>query len=1121
MLRGPYLPFSVAGWLFLSLGALLAARSLPAQEVTRNLANPANAAWQAGRYSTATVQVSAVPERPAESAWPANAPASLRVTLGYAGAGFQQGLCGPVQARIPGRCLRVAVWLQPLDAAHSWLLQFQDAQGKDKVGEQKLEMPVKAKPGQWTQQTFTIPADWPQPLTLVGVVGHNWNDQKTKTDASLLVHNLRVTTDISGIPDQQTLLTVNVDSGREGNVFTSGGVAPAFTVRLTSWLSQPLAGTVVSTLTDEAGATVATSRTPLALDDAQTIPVPLALKDYGTYHLTVELQGDNGWKRSATHRLAWVPAPLKQPPAEQRVSPWGINIHGGIEGVAYQGIAAAGFTWIRDYAYAWDWMQRARGDDNKFAGWPWYPQMDAKARAAGLLVMPCLMKGIGEPIDKQALLAPDRAWKVDLLRILMAFPQYSAWELDNEYDLQHGGAEAQRQWRSYQDYHRAFGQTVKFLDDSAWTVENGAAGLYPERVAKNVASGAFKDIDVINGHYYCGTAPPEIAVTNANTGGGDEPPALVYDRLRDLVTAASSDGRARQTWITEFGWDTLAVHIVSEAQQAAYLQRGFVLGRQAGISKLFWYWNLDTKKEQPDTFFDGCGIFDRNQEPKPALAAAAGLTHLLVQPVPLGTFDFGPNSMGHLFRDRGRLVACAFQVDPALPAPAPQFKSGTLYDLNANRVATAPATLGLAPLWADGVDEQDPIVKQACYDLASRYLVRATAGDHFTVQLRARNPRTTALAAHYQVTLPAGWSATPAAGELAAAPNETREVPLVIQLPAAGTAPTGDVLINVDEGGTVKHLVVKVMLLPAGQLTCESLGVTPGADNLVVHLRNNSVLPRAYRLRLTLPKSWSAPATEIPVPEVAAGAIQDVTVPLTWSLAWTAAETAEVAVLASTGEVLDHQGIRPGAWAVPGVAAGALPLDGTLDKWPAAARLPASMLGHRGLDGDADLYLAHSPAGLYVAVVVRGSDGVVTAPKSFWTTHALELFLDAVNDKHERREYAPTDHQFWCCPLVAENRPYLGRWQRFKEIKSTLFDLPGVTGTARTSGTGYVLQFLLPAAQISGWKGGAGTQLGLNLNLTIPGAGGRSGQTSEVFWPHSKQGLTAQLPASWGTLYLR
>lgn len=1090
--------------------------------VSRNLSDPAAGLWVEGAFNSAHASAKSAAELPPEASEElrAECSAALELSVRFDGTGFQFATIGPATGRIPGQCRQVTLWAKVSEPVYGWTLVFKDAQGRDKVGENKLELPLKLKPGTWTRLTLPVPSTWVQPLSLTGIVTHNWGKTGVKAEGKVLLYDVRVHTDVAAIADPKELVSVSLQTGQEGNTFTT---AEPMTCRLVvdSWLGQPRPATVAAIVTDNAGKPLKTLPAQGLVRGTSSFELPLGLEACGAYRLQAKLSLEGGLAFERSARLVRIPEPRSLTAAEKRRSPWGLNVHGGMADNPYRALGKAGFVWVRDYAYGPDWIARARGDDHKFGGWPWYPRLEKQRQEAGLILLPCLMGSLGNAIGKQHKLVPDKPWKTDLLRILMDFPQPTAWEIDNEYDLAHGKAETGRKWQSYRDYHRAFGQITHLFDEQLWTVEQGTAGIYPERVRESVLSGAFAQIDVVNAHHYCGIAPPELAVTNTNTGGDEAPPISVYDLMRELAAAADADGKDRQAWITEFGWDTLAVHIVSEAEQAAYLQRGYVLGLAAGLDKLFWYWTLDSKNP-PSNFFDGCGLFDPKDEPKPAFAAMAGLTHFLRLPAYLGSFDFGPNSLGHAFRDGNRLVACAFRVDPRQPAPVPKFQSGKLHDCYGNALAAAPAALDIAPTWAIDLAPEDPLLRQTSFELASRWFLRATAGDTAEVRLRVRNQRATAIAASYRTVLPAGWSATPASGPLAVPAGKTQEFAIQVQLPATAAAGAGEqqVLVEVDDGGMVKRLPVRVLILPAAALTVAGLPATPGDAKLDVTLRNNSLQARAYRLRLDLPASWKAANREIATDTAAPGSNLQLSLPCTWALGWKPDEKAEIVALSATGAELDRKGIRPGALSIPQVKPEAIACDGSLADWPAAARVPAWALGRRGLDTDAGLYLAWSTAGLHVAVDCRNSDAKVPNPDIFWATDCLEFFLDSGNDKKARPQYAQTDHQFWFCPLVDAQRTYMGRWKRNTEIPETRKDIPGLTSAAKRTPKGYVMEFLLPAAMVTGFTPAPGQWLGANLNLTIPGPGGRGGM-SEVFWPAAKRDGVAEHPETWGGLYLQ
>lgn len=71
-------------------------------------------------------------------------------------------------------------------------------------------------------------------------------------------------------------------------------------------------------------------------------------------------------------------------------------------------------------------------------------------------------------------------------------------------------------------------------------------------------------------------------------------------------------------------------------------------------------------------------------------------------------------------------------------------------------------------------------------------------------------------------------------------------------------------------------------------------------------------------------------------------------------------------------------------------------------------------------------------------------------------------------------------------PLIDEGRVYAGQWKRGNEIPETRYDLP-IEGAKRKTEGGYIVEFLLPASFLQGFKPQVGVKIGLNINLTVRG----------------------------------
>ena len=1078
--------------------------------VSRNMTDPLASSWQPGPYNSAAGQVTVTnavpPDQPRTGA-------SLRIAVDYSGKGFEFCSIIPASGQIPGLCRRGSVRALVSDSTHAWMLAFKDARGRSEIDGKKLEIAIKGRPGSWTTTSFTIPPAWEQPLALSAISAHNW-ESKTKTaHAELLIHDLIVETDVSAVTNTASLVRAGMTGPAVNNVIVEGEPV-AWTVSVDSWLGSPLAGSLTWSFQDESGSVLTGGVADVAVTDTVARAIAVAPARYGLYRLTASASLQNGTTFSRTSHLAYVPHPPVLTEEQKDLSPYGINVHGGMPDVPYQTVSRIGFAWIRDYAYSWEWMLRAKGEDGKYGGWPWYPKMDRKARGAGLRVLPILMGAMGHEVEAGRA-TPDQAWKAELLHILLAFPQYTVWELDNEYDYKHGREEEAHGWASYRAYHKLFSDCIQFLDPRVTAVESGTAGVYPERVRANVLSGAFDKIGVINAHFYCGARPPELTRLNANTGQQEAVPVLMADTLRELVKAAASDGRARKTWITEFGWDTLAVHIVSEKEQAAYLQRGYLMGLQAGIDRMFWYWDRDTKNK-PSVFFDGCGLLDPREEPKPALAAMAGLAQRLKLPHAVGTCEFGPNTMGYVFRDQGRLVGCAFKIDPAGAEATVEFPGGTLHDLYGNALSSRKVKLDIAPVWIDDLPASDPMVLQTAYEVVSRRYIRATAGDPFTIEVQVRNQRPTALTAVMGMSAPRGWVMEHPSTTVEVAPGAEKIVPLKVAIDPRAAPGLQSMTVELRDAAVRKTIRIEVEVLPFATARTAPLAGAPGKASLKVDLRNNSLQPRDFVLTPEVPAGWSVNIPTMTLAAMPSQGTTQVVFTVDWKPAWKSGEEAGVAVLTADGTRITRAPLIPGA--MPLASVSGIAFDGHLKEWPVAARLPAWATGCTHGAPDADLYAGWSPEGLYIAAEVHNSRADVMDTKAFWGGDCLEVFVDTQDNKAERKEYQPTDHQFWLCPLVKEGRVYVGRWKRSAEIAATQYDLAGVKSACRKTADGYIMEVLLPASCLTRFAPVSQGHLGLNLNLSVSGV---DGELREVFWPAPKADGAQAKPSLWGVGVLR
>ena len=409
---------------------------------------------------------------------------------------------------------------------------------------------------------------------------------------------------------------------------------------------------------------------------------------------------------------------------------------------------------------------------------PISPRSSAAYLAAGAKCLPVLQGSIKAPQVANGKvtgrIGPDRTWTREICNVINAFPEISHWELSNEYDLpaDHYKAEEQIDWANYRAYHRQFAEILNLLGGGELVaVENGRAGIWPKRTLRCVQSGDFARIAVVNSHHYCGTEPPETCLSNFNMGSEDKLPSLLFDDLRAVKRSASADGKARQSWLTEFGWDTLAGPVVSPYQQAVYLPRAWMMAMAAGTDKAFWFYNFDAA--DPKQFFDGCGLLTAKGEPKLSLCSLAGLTSVLPNPVYVGDLDAGPNTCGYVFRNGDKLVAALWTIEGD-EGPTVRFQARAVQDYLGNPIAGDAVRLTMAPVYAVDLSKSDVWYKQTAYSLETPHLVPATAGDSVRLVVRVSNHRSEPIAGRLKLVLPEGWTAETAEVPVRVAPGEVQ-----------------------------------------------------------------------------------------------------------------------------------------------------------------------------------------------------------------------------------------------------------------------------------------------------------------------------------------------------------
>ncbi|HEX8552810.1 MAG TPA: sugar-binding protein [Abditibacteriaceae bacterium] len=1103
-------------------------------ETVKKIAEPFESiTWKVGDDSSANGILKTLPDvAPNIAALSKNA---LDIEAAYSGGGFEALKAVPSQPFvIPGNARTLSMWIRTT-GGYGWVMQFKDGWGRSEANGRKLEWSLDTKgDGNWKELTFAVPADWVQPLRIDGVLSHNWGRQGEKACGHLQLDQLEIETDVSdvdattgvlktwrapGTPadmkpttgllqkvPETPLLQATLSSTQMHNVFS--GVAPEFKLDVQNWRAQPAVGSLQWKVVDADGKAVKNGTSNINVSDTASLPLPLGASRFGVYRLDSTIAWADGTKSTLSEPFAVIPVARELSEAEKDASPYGLNVLSARQPMVST-FRKAGVIWYRDYGFDFEWMTRAKGADKSYSGWPYYPKIAKLYQDNGVRVLANLKTALKPPAGNNA---PDLNWTREMAGIMMAFPSIRTFELDNEYDLHAGNAPAEDKigWKNYGNYHKKFGTIAQLLGDGQFTtVENGRAGIWPERLRKQVQSGDFGPIDVVNSHHYAGADAPEVNIINHNMGfSGDENVLSFFDQLRAAKAAGSADGKRREHWLTEFGWDTKAGPVVSPQHQAAYLARGFMMLAAAGTEKGFWFFDLDAAKS--DTFFDGCGLFTFDQKPKLAYAAFAGMTQILPKPEYLGTINAGENTWGYLFRNEGKLVASLWTLD-GKKGPRVDFAGAKLYDYLANPVTGSTVELGIEPVYAVGISPDSRWAKQAAYSLESPYLVTATSGDPITATIAVKNTRTSAIKGNATLQLPKGWTGD-AAQTISATPGETVRVPLNLRIDP--NEPLGEkfVGVSIGEGEALQTIPLRVQIQRPIVLSVRALQGAPGESDVAIRISNRSSRLINGALQWKLPTGWNAASPEIKVDALKPMEVRDITARVRWTDAWKTGESAFLEYRSVDGREAKQPLIAPRFQVFRAVN---LTMDGDLKDWPARNKMPDWLLGSTEGLAEVGTYLAWSDKGLSVAVDVQNSKGSVPNPQLFWTGDVMELFVDTRDNKTARKTYEEGDHQFWFVPQFDTKRVYGGQWKRNEEIAATKFDLPGIQGAAVRKGEGYVMEFFVPASLLKNFNPAAGTKIGLNLNVSVQG----QKVNREAFWPTPKSEGTGN-PASWGTVML-
>lgn len=1058
--------------------------------VSRNIGDPVLNKWKQHDWVSASGKWTVSDERPAgvKSAFK-----TLHIEVSYPPRTFGGWGMEPVPAlqRVPGKLKRITGYSRRSNGKAWCEIVLRDANDK----EHKFGIPNCGE--EWSDFVLEIPEKVVQPVTFKGFLFSNWGNRNdpNKSETSYDFFDFRFESDISDVPVGERPYGLTIDMAPVGNIFTAGE-QPEMQVSATSWLGDGrdlrFSGIVESADGQKRTLKIPTLRCET---EASTI-VALPFDQPGGYTVTVEAEGfPEPQKIVSRYVVALQPPALT--PEQKRNSPYGLNIHGGTY-VDYPAFARLGFVWLRDYAYNYSWMVRARREGD-YSGWPWPKKMLQTAEENGFMTLPCLMTGIQYKKDNPETPAkPTAEWRRNLAHFVASFDRLPSFELDNEVE-----GRADPFGNVYGAYHKAFADIVKSVRPDAWAVECGLAGIYPEAVRRHVLSGDFANIDVCNGHRYCGIDAPEYSRSNANTGQGEAKQTYLRDLFRNWKEAACLDGKDRQLWVTEWGWDTLAGQIVTEWEQAAYMQRCILLALGNGVNKMFWYWYYDSDTPNPVNFFDGCGIFNRFHEPKPIAAAYAALrTFLPADMTYVGYAYPAPNMMVHIYRIGDRYIAAAFKIRKDGPdyTLEKQPRAEKIYDMFGGKVDGKKARkLDIAPTWYIGLDKNHDWIRQTKIDVKSNWFVRNVSGEEIQIDV--------APGAVYTVEPPKGWTSTVRGEE-----GFTVRSPIGIPRGAA------TILVKGTSDKSKKDIVIDVDIVPEAYVRTKAADFEGVFSASIV---NQSISRKKHTLRAVVPAGWKVEPAEQSI-ELDPEERGNLTFRLAASAPIPASSDGEdyprLEVWNENGIHIDSAPIVPREWKMAAVTG--IRLDGDLRDWPIENRLPPWMIGPRGNTENSRFYMGYAKEGLYLGLEVADSKCFTSDPNSFWrAADCFELLFSAASDFTENRKWTLNDHQYWFCPLADQNRVFAGFWAHCEgqKIESDIQDIrSALRKTGENGKGGYVMEIFIPASRLNGYRPEKGAQVGIAFTLAVQGWR----DNREVFWPAGKADGMVQQPWKWARVTL-
>lgn len=206
------------------------------------------------------------------------------------------------------------------------------------------------------------------------------------------------------------------------------------------------------------------------------------------------------------------------------------------------------------------------------------------------------------------------------------------WEIWNEENLAASWAPTPNA-TAYAALLKAAYAAIKAEDPTATVLIGGLAASDRGFLQQVRAAGAWNSFDAVAIHTYVNGAP-ETSIAGQ-----------WLDEMRAYVDSVGH----KPIWITEFGWSTYSGSGISQATQAQYLSRFYMMAARAGVAGVFWF-QLQAHSSSDTAINNNYALVNPDGTTRPAYGALRKIGEALDQGSVLGDAD--PNASSRVVVDK-------------------------------------------------------------------------------------------------------------------------------------------------------------------------------------------------------------------------------------------------------------------------------------------------------------------------------------------------------------------------------------------------------------------------------------------------------------------------------------